>query len=190
MIKVLVIDNYDSFTWNLVQILRESGICEFKVVYNDQLKVEQCEAYSHLLFSPGPGLPSEAGITNDAIKHWSGKKNILGVCLGHQAIAEVFGARLRLLPHPAHGESSIIKVFNNQTGIFKELPEQFPVGRYHSWVVDQDSLPEELEISAVDQSGNIMALRHRNYPVFGVQFHPESILTTHGKQILMSWILI
>ncbi len=189
MVKVLLIDNYDSFTWNLVQILRESGICDYKVVSNDQLQVGDCAAYSHLLFSPGPGLPSEAGITKHAIKFWSGKKAILGVCLGHQAIAEVFGASLKLLPHPIHGIKCRIEIRTQPGGIFSGFQSEMTVGRYHSWVVDPASLTNDLIATAFDENENIMALQHCAHPTYGVQFHPESILTPHGTGIIHNWLM-
>ncbi|MDP2423554.1 MAG: aminodeoxychorismate/anthranilate synthase component II [Bacteroidales bacterium] len=187
MKTVLLIDNFDSFTWNLVQILKQSGLCELRVVCNDQISVADCEPFSHILFSPGPGLPSDAGITKATIEYWAATKVMLGVCLGHQAMAEVFGARLTLLPHPAHGEKTIINLLNND-GIFKGLPNQLAVGRYHSWVIDPASLPDVLKVSAVDPAGNIMAINHHGFPSFGVQFHPESILTPEGRQMIHNWL--
>jgi anthranilate synthase component II len=189
MLRVLLINNYDSFTFNLVQILRESGLCNYEVMYNDKIQVEDCEAFDKILISPGPGLPAEAGITCDVIRHWASEKSILGVCLGHQAIAEVFGARLKQLPHPKHGQKEYVEIVNSDAKIFKGLPVKFETGHYHSWIVDNEGLPESLRITTTDNAGNIMAISHRVFDVHGVQFHPESIMTSFGRQIVLNWLI-
>lgn len=188
MVNVLLIDNYDSFTWNLVQILRESEGCRYEVVKNDEITPEECEPCSHLLLSPGPGLPWEAGATCEVIKRWSGLKPILGVCLGHQAIATVFGARLIPMSKPVHGQQSEIYFTQGASVLFKGIRSPVLAGRYHSWVVESGSVPEVLVTVAVDATGNIMALQHRNHPTFGVQFHPESIMTPSGNKIMTNWL--
>ena len=186
--KLLVFDNYDSFTYNLVHAFRELGVNP-KVVRNDMINVADVEAYDKIVISPGPGIPSEAGILPELLKKWCGKKQILGVCLGHQAIGENFGARLYNLPEVFHGVSTDIKVTSKDDYLFKNLPERIKVGRYHSWVIDEKDFPEEeLEITARDDRGMIMAVRHRKYDIHGVQFHPESILTPEGIKILENWL--
>ncbi len=186
MKKVLLIDNYDSFTWNLVQILRESGPCSFEVVCNDEILPGDCSIYSHLLLSPGPGIPAESGNLLQIIEQCYTQKPMLGVCLGHQAIAEAMGGRLRRLAEPLHGQKSVIRV--NDPVLFKGFPEKITVGRYHSWVVDPAYLPPMMMTTATDNLGDIMAMRHKYLPVFGVQFHPESILTPFGRQMIVNWL--
>ena len=188
MVNVLLIDNYDSFTYNLVQILRESGLCRYHVAYNDSINLEGCGGYDKILISPGPGLPHEAGISCEVIRKWSEHKSILGVCLGHQAIGLVFGARLAKLPFPQHGQAG--EVFINQTdsGIFHGLPSHFYAGRYHSWIIDRNGLPSDLLITASGSDGVIMAVRHKHYDVHGVQFHPESVMTAYGRKMIHNWL--
>lgn len=184
---ILIIDNYDSFTYNLVHLVNELGL-ECEVWRNDQFKLEDIDRFSHIILSPGPGIPSEAGLLLDVIKTYAPTKSMFGVCLGQQAIAEVFGGSLYNLPQPMHGIATPIKVTNGLEPLFNGLPDTFKVGRYHSWVVEKE-LPEELEITAIDeQDGSVMALRHKQYNVRGVQFHPESVLTEHGKQMLENWL--
>ncbi|MFM1879401.1 MAG: hypothetical protein RLZZ241_2267 [Bacteroidota bacterium] len=185
MKKVLVIDNYDSFTYNLVHYLEELG-CEVTVKRNDKLELDEVEAYSSILLSPGPGIPDEAGLLKSLIARFAPSKKIFGVCLGQQAIAEVFGGHLINLDRVYHGVATEITAVV-QDYIFKNLPERLEVGRYHSWSV-HPNLPEILEATAIDDQGGIMALRHREYNVRAVQFHPESVLTPHGKQILENWL--
>ncbi|RNI30463.1 anthranilate synthase component II [Rufibacter latericius] len=188
--KILVLDNYDSFTYNLVQLLRELGYAEqLEVFRNDQITLEEVEKYDVILLSPGPGVPSEAGIMPALLKKYAPTKRIMGVCLGHQAIAEAFGAELSNLKEVFHGVSSTMRVVNNNEPMFKELPSTFNVARYHSWTVVPESVPSELKITAVDENGEVMALRHSQYDVCGVQFHPESILTDYGKDMLQNWLL-
>lgn len=185
--KLLVFDNYDSFTYNLVHAFRCLGV-EPDVVRNDKIDLEEVAYYDKIVISPGPGIPSEAGKLPDLLKKWAGKKPILGVCLGHQAIGENFGAKLINLPEVFHGVATDIDVQKDDY-LFEGLPAHFKVGRYHSWVVDKKDFPEnELEIIATDDNGMIMALRHKNYDIRGVQFHPESILTPDGMRIIENWL--
>lgn len=184
--KICIIDNYDSFTYNLAHLLRELEV-EVSVLRNDQFELEELAAFDRLVLSPGPGIPSEAGLLLEVIKTYAGKMPMLGVCLGEQAIAEAFGAKLINLSHVFHGIQSTIEVIN-EDAIFKGLPHEIAVGRYHSWVVDRASLPDCLQVTAVSKEGYIMALRHKVYDLCGIQFHPESILTPEGKQLVMNWI--
>ena len=187
--KILIIDNYDSFTYNLVHLVNELGL-ECEVWRNDQFRLEDVEQFDKIILSPGPGIPSEAGLLLKVIEKYAPKKSIFGVCLGQQAIAEVFGGQLLNLSRPMHGLSTPIKVIDLEEKLFFGLPETFNVGRYHSWVVAEKGLPEELQITAIDENDNsIMALRHKNYDVRGVQFHPESVLTEHGKQMMHNWLM-
>jgi anthranilate synthase component 2 len=184
---ILIIDNYDSFTYNLVHLVNEIGLqCE--VWRNDQFALTDVDAYDHIILSPGPGIPSEAGLLLDVIEKYSPTKSIFGVCLGQQAIAEVFGGTLYNLKQPMHGIATPIKVTDRQEKLFTGLPESFKVGRYHSWVVDGKSLPDVFTVTAIDEADNsVMALRHNEYDVRGVQFHPESILTEYGKEMMKNW---
>jgi anthranilate synthase component 2 len=185
--KILIVDNYDSFTYNLVHLVNEIGL-ECDVWRNDQFKIEDVDAYSHIILSPGPGIPSEAGLLLQVIEKYAPTKSIFGVCLGQQAIAEVFGGTLYNLPQPMHGIATPIKVTDESEQLFKGLPESFKVGRYHSWVVEKD-LPEVLTVTAIDEEDNsVMALRHKEYDVRGVQFHPESVLTEYGKEMMENWL--
>ncbi len=184
--KILLLDNYDSFTYNLLQIIEKQG-CSVDVRRNDRINVEDAARYDKIILSPGPGIPSEAGILLPLIERYAPEKSILGVCLGHQAIAETFGARLENLPQVYHGVQSEIRITGDDY-IFGGLPATQTVGRYHSWVVAADSLPECLAVTAADSSGMIMALRHRTYDVHGVQFHPESVLTPQGEQIIVNFL--
>ena len=185
---LLVIDNYDSFTYNLVQYLGELG-AEMKVIRNDELTVDRIESEvrpERILISPGPGTPDDAGISLDTIKRFAGKIPILGVCLGHQAIGQHFGGKVVRAPEPVHGKP--VEVRHDGRTIFNEIDGEFTAGRYHSLVVERESLPECLEISAESPDGLIMAMRHRELPIEGVQFHPESILTEHGKLMLENFL--
>ncbi|MDM8152893.1 aminodeoxychorismate/anthranilate synthase component II [Bacteroides gallinaceum] len=184
--KTVIIDNYDSFTYNLSQILQESG-AEVTVFRNDKFRMEEVEAYDNIVLSPGPGIPEEAGLLLDVIRTYAGRKPILGICLGEQAIGEVFGGKLVNLSTVFHGIQSPVNIIAEDY-IFRHLPSEIPVGRYHSWVVDTASLPPCLETLAVSKEGYIMALRHRDYDIRGIQFHPESVLTPDGKQILRNWV--
>ena len=185
--KILVIDNYDSFTFNLVHLINECGY-EATVWRNDKFNLEDVGQFDKILLSPGPGLPSESGLLLDVIKTYSSSKSILGICLGMQAIGEVFGGSLYNLSKPVHGRATEISVKNNEECLFKGLPESFKIGRYHSWAVSSERFPEDLEVTAVDEAGVIMALRHKGLDVKGVQFHPESVLTEHGKEMIKNWL--
>jgi anthranilate synthase component 2 len=184
---ILVIDNYDSFTYNLVQYLGELG-AEVRVHRNDQITLDQIRAMKpeRLVVSPGPGLPSNAGIIVNAIRELSGKLPILGVCLGHQALGEAFGGKIQGAPTLMHGKTS--EICHDSRTIFRGLPYRFKATRYHSLIMDKETLPDCLEVSATTTDGVIMGLRHRDYPVEGVQFHPESVMTEHGKRLLENFL--
>ena len=184
---IFVLDNYDSFTYNLVQLLGERG-AELEVRRNDQVTVRQIEARrpEALVLSPGPGRPADAGILLETIRHFAGKVPILGVCLGHQAIGEVFGGKVVAAPSLVHGKTA--QVMHDGKTIFRGLPPSFPAARYHSLVVDERSIPDSLEVSATTADGVVMGLRHRRFLIEGVQFHPESILTTAGPQLLQNFL--
>ena len=187
--KVLVLDNYDSFTYNLVQLVKRLGYgAKMDVRRNDKVGIDEVEEYDNILLSPGPGLPAEAGIMPELIQRYAPTKKILGVCLGHQAIAEAFGGALYNLPEPMHGVATRIRVTSNNEPLFKGIPNEFKACRYHSWVVVPTSMPAELEVTALDGDNQIMALRHRQFNVRGVQFHPESILTEFGENMMRSWL--
>lgn len=185
--NVLVIDNYDSFTYNLVHDLKELG-CLVTVKRNNQITLDFVNDFHKILLSPGPGIPDEAGLLKPIIKEFAKSKSIFGVCLGLQAIGEVFGANLENLAHVYHGVATPTNLIVTDEVLFNGLPTSFDVGRYHSWVVSQHQLPEVLEITSVDDNQQIMSLRHKEYDVKGVQYHPESILTPIGKNILKNWI--
>ena len=185
MKKIFVIDNYDSFTYNLVHYLEELG-ARVTVKRNDQFELSEIEDYEYLLLSPGPGIPDEAGLLKAAIERYAASKKILGVCLGQQAIGEVFGAKLNNLNTVFHGVATPINISEKDL-LFDGLPDSFEVGRYHSWVV-KTPLPEDLVATSFDNNEQLMSLRHRSYSVRAVQFHPESILTMYGKKILENWI--
>ncbi|MBD5174024.1 MAG: aminodeoxychorismate/anthranilate synthase component II [Bacteroidales bacterium] len=184
--KLLILDNYDSFTYNIVHAVRELGV-EPAVCRNDKITLDEVDNFDKIIISPGPGIPSEAGILPQLLERYAGSKPILGVCLGHQAIGECFGARLRNLPEVYHGIKSQISI-TVPDYIFAGLPDRIDVGRYHSWVVDRNNLPDCLEVTAVSDDGEIMAMRHRTLDVRGVQFHPESILTPQGLTIIDNWL--
>lgn len=185
--KVLVIDNYDSFTYNLVHLLQELGQA-YEVVRNDKFALEDVSAFDKILLSPGPGIPEEAGLLMEVIRTFAPTKSILGICLGQQAIAEVFGGKLYNMPKPLHGVATDIIVTDEEEGLFKDFPRNSKIGRYHSWAVDKEALPAELKVTALDPDGVIMALTHREYDVRGMQFHPESVLTDNGKKLIENWI--
>lgn len=187
--KVLVFDNYDSFTYNLVQIIERILNHKVDVVRNDQITLEQIGQYDKIILSPGPGIPEEAGILLDLIKAYAPTKSILGVCLGQQAIAEAFGGNLINLSEIFHGVATSAELVKENTKIFRNLASGIEVGRYHSWAVNPEGFPEELEITAVDKDGMIMALQHKTYDVHGVQFHPESILTPDGEVIIKNFLI-
>lgn len=186
--NILMIDNYDSFTYNLVHMLESFDGVSVTVKRNDQLTLAEVEPFSHIVLSPGPGIPSEAGLMPAIVREFSPRKNILGVCLGHQCIGESFGGTLHNLESPIHGKTRSMEVLDPEEQLFRGLPRKLNVGRYHSWVVAKDSIPDSLVVTAVDDSGEVMALRHRTFAVRGVQFHPESILTETGRTMLENWI--
>ncbi len=181
-------DNYDSFTFNLFQLVGEVGGVTPDVVRNDKITVEEVEKYDKILLSPGPGLPSEAGIMPELVNHYASKKSILGVCLGHQCIAESFGGRLENLARVCHGLGIETVVEDEKEPLFQGLPKNFQSGRYHSWSVGRESFPDCLQITASDGEGRIMALSHREFDVRGIQFHPESVLTPEGAKIIQNWL--
>lgn len=187
MKKLLILDNYDSFTYNLVQLVEQHQGWEFDVIKNDEIKIDEVQAYDKILLSPGPGLPSDAGIMPQLIREYAAHKSILGVCLGHHAIAEVFGGALFNFAQPIHGIKRKVDLLL-EDGIFENIPHHFEVGLYHSWAVNKNDFPEELELVALSEKGVIMALRHKYYDVKGVQFHPESIMTPMGKEMLWNWL--
>ncbi len=186
--KILLLDNYDSFTYNLAHYLRDIVGAEIPVIRNDQVTLDEIRHYDAIVLSPGPGLPDDAGIMKEVIRVFGETKKILGVCLGMQAIGEVYGGSLRNLDTVFHGIATLARTTVEDEPLFQNLGSSFPVGRYHSWVVNREGLPAHLEITAVDDHGEIMALRHKTLDVRGVQFHPESILTPGGMQMLRNWI--
>ncbi len=188
--KILVFDNYDSFTYNLVHLVEKILHQKVEVHRNDQLPLEKVKEYDKIILSPGPGIPSEAGLLLPLIKEYAATKSILGVCLGQQAIGEAFGGRLENLSTVYHGVSTNCKLQTATTKLFAGLPDEIEVGRYHSWIVSDENFPAELEVTARDDNGYIMALQHRSYDVQGVQFHPESVLTPQGEHILRNWLEI
>lgn len=202
--KIVIIDNYDSFTYNLAHLVKELGV-NVEVLRNDRFKLEELEKYDKIILSPGPGIPEEVGLLLDVIHTYKGKKPILGVCLGEQAIGQAFGGKLSNLSDVFHGVQTTVKIKERngkfkdisreskensiaEDYIFRDLPEKIPVGRYHSWVVDTEGLPDELAVTAISPEGQIMALKHRKYDIHGIQFHPESVLTPDGKKIMENWL--
>ena len=190
--KILVFDNYDSFTYNLVHLVEKIIHEKVDVYRNDQIAMEKVKEYDRIILSPGPGIPEEAGLLLPLIKEYASSKSILGVCLGHQAIGEAFGGKLINLSSVFHGVATPVKVNGEKlkvkSELFEGLPEIIEVGRYHSWVVSKENFPNELEITAEDENGMIMGLQHKKYDVQGVQFHPESVLTPMGEQIMRNWL--
>ncbi|MFM7022767.1 MAG: anthranilate synthase component II [Flavobacteriales bacterium] len=185
--KILVFDNYDSFTYNLVHYVKQLGYKDVDVFRNDKIALADINKYDKILLSPGPGIPSEAGILLEVIKEYGPKKSILGVCLGHQAIGEVYGCQLENMDKVLHGIATPMTITKNDV-IYKGLPETFSVGRYHSWQIKEDTLTPEIEVTGVDDKGSIMSIRHKKYNVVGVQYHPESVLTEHGLEIMKNWL--
>ena len=186
--KVLLLDNYDSFTHNLKQLLEESALCDFEIRKNDQISLEEVNLFDKILISPGPGLPVEAGLLLEIIEKYASKKPLLGICLGHQAIAEVFGAKLINLDKVYHGLEEEVTLLQSDDVLFQHFPNKFSVGLYHSWAVSMQNFPEELNITAISSQGLIMAFAHEAYAVWGVQFHPESIMTYEGKRLIENWL--
>ena len=186
--KVVIIDNYDSFTYNLSHLIKSLG-AEVTVVRNDQFELQDLEQFNKIVLSPGPGIPSEAGLLLDVIRTYAGKKPILGVCLGHQAIGEVFGGKLVNLSDVFHGVATPCHIVADDP-IFSGLERDITIGRYHSWVVSNEDLPECLEVTAVSPEGQVMALRHKSLNIRGIQFHPESVLTPDGKKMIQNWLFL
>ncbi len=186
--KILLLDNYDSFTFNLLHLFEQFDGVEVDVFRNDEIVLDKVNGFDKVVLSPGPGLPEEGGKMMELIKEFSGSKPLLGVCLGHQAIAQSFGAKLLNLDNVQHGVSSMTKVVDESEKILRNIPSVFKSGHYHSWVVDKNGLPDCLKITAVDAQENIMGLRHTKLDICGIQFHPESILTEHGKTLIGNWL--
>lgn len=195
--RILVFDNYDSFTYNLVHLVQKITSDKVDVYRNDQISIEEIDKYDKIILSPGPGIPSEAGLLLEVIRRYAPSKSILGVCLGHQAIGESFGAKLVNLSTVYHGIATPVKLCRNTTknksleisgDLFEGLPDEINVGRYHSWIVSEEKLPSDLKVTAIDENGYIMGLKHNNYDVEGVQFHPESVLTPDGEKIMENWL--
>ena len=186
--KILVFDNYDSFTYNLVHLVEKITQEKVDVYRNDKITLEKVAEYDKIILSPGPGIPDEAGLLLPLIKVYAATKSILGVCLGHQAIGEAFGGKLVNLDIVFHGVATPIKILNKDSEILHGLPNEIEVGRYHSWIISDDDFPAELEVTARDENGYIMALQHKKFDVQGVQFHPESVLTPDGEQIMRNWL--
>lgn len=186
--KILVLDNYDSFTYNLVQYIERIVKESIDVRRNDQISLEEISSYDKILISPGPGIPEEAGITLELIRQYGATKSILGVCLGHQAIAEAYGGSITNLSTVYHGVMGQMKQTKTGDYLFEGVPTEFDAGRYHSWVVKPDTFPSQLEVTVENNEGYIMALRHREYDVRGVQFHPESVLTEYGGRMILNWV--
>lgn len=185
--KILILDNYDSFTYNLAHLVKSLGYDNVDVIRNNKIEIKDIALYDKIILSPGPGIPSESGILLSLIKEYAKSKPILGVCLGHQAIGEAFGAKLKNLEDVYHGVSTTTQIIYDDY-ILKGLSDKVDVGRYHSWIVDQSDLPECLQITMIDAGGQIMAMKHKDYDVHGVQFHPESVLTPQGHIILQNFL--
>ena len=186
-VKILLFDNYDSFTYNLVHVIKSLGYEDVNVYRNDKIELSQIDQYDKIILSPGPGIPYEAGLMMQLIEQYADKKSILGVCLGHQAIGEAFGGTLENIPTVFHGVQTAINIVSEDY-IFAGLPKQIQAGRYHSWIVSNKNLPADIEVTAIDDQGDIMALKHKKFDLHGVQFHPESILTPDGKRIIQNFI--
>jgi len=186
--KILVFDNYDSFTYNLVHTVKKIGYTDVDVFRNDAITLDEVEKYDKIILSPGPGIPSEAGLLLPLLQRYTPTKSILGVCLGHQAIGEVFGGELINLASVYHGVSTACSIVEKEAPLFRGLPPEILIGRYHSWIVDEASLPPSLQVTARDAEGFIMAMQHRSLDVQGVQFHPESVLTPDGEIIIKNWL--
>jgi anthranilate synthase component 2 len=187
-LSILVIDNYDSFTYNLVHAIKKISGLPVDVFRNDEISLEEIEKYDKIVLSPGPGLPEESGLLSEIIKKYAPKKSMLGVCLGHQAIGEAFGGKLFNMNRVFHGVATPVKLTGNPSVLFTGLHESFDVGRYHSWIVEKENLPSCFEITSLDNEGVIMSMRHKEFDVEGVQFHPESVLTPLGEKILENWL--
>ncbi|MFA8301257.1 MAG: aminodeoxychorismate/anthranilate synthase component II [Hyphomicrobiales bacterium] len=186
--RLLILDNYDSFTYNLVQCIEKAGCTNYDLVYNDEIIIGDVDKYDKILLSPGPGIPSQAGLMPDVIREYAHSKSILGVCLGHQAIAESFGAKVVKAKEVLHGVVSELTTVDQNELLFGGIADEIEIGRYHSWVVDEYNLPECIKITARSEDNEIMALSHTDYDVRGVQFHPESIMTPYGQQMIENWL--
>ncbi|WP_163322006.1 anthranilate synthase component II [Draconibacterium mangrovi] len=186
--KILVIDNYDSFTYNLVHAIKKISGQPVDVFRNDQIALEEIDKYDKIVLSPGPGIPEEAGLLLDIIKAYAPKKSMLGVCLGHQAIGEAFGGKLHNMNRVLHGIATPVKQTGIKSPLFEGLPESFDVGRYHSWIVQDEQLPECFEVTSYDEDGLVMSMQHKEYDVQSVQFHPESVLTPLGEKMIENWL--
>ena len=186
--SIVVIDNYDSFTYNLVHAIKKITGLPVDVFRNDEIALSDLEKYDKIVLSPGPGIPEEAGLLLDIIKEFGPKKSMLGVCLGHQAIGEAFGGKLHNMNKVLHGVATPVTLTRNKSELFEGLPATFEVGRYHSWIVEKENLPECFEVTSYDSEGLIMSMQHKEYDVQGVQFHPESVLTPLGEEILKNWL--
>jgi anthranilate synthase component 2 len=185
--KILIFDNYDSFTYNLLHAVKSLGYNEVDVIRNDKIDLSAVAQYDKIILSPGPGLPKEAGLLMPLIRQYAETKSILGVCLGHQALGEVFGAKLENIPFVFHGVQTPVDIIAHDY-LFDGIPDEILVGRYHSWIVSKENFPAGLEITAVDKAGDVMALKHRQFDLHGVQFHPESILTPEGIRIIQNFL--
>ncbi len=187
MKNIVIIDNYDSFTYNLVHYLDDLN-CSVSVFRNDEFELDELENFDKILLSPGPGLPSEAGLLKEVIVKYATTKSILGICLGQQAIGEVFGGSLINLSKVYHGIASKVQIIVRDEPLFNGLENEIEVGRYHSWVISKENFPPDLEITSIDENGEVMSIRHKTYDIKGLQYHPESVLTPQGKKILENWI--
>ncbi len=185
---VLIIDNFDSFTYNLVQLVREKGCCKPDIIKNDELDIEQVERYDGIIFSPGSGIPQEVPLMSQIVLQYQESKSILGICLGHQAIAETYHAKLFNMKKVVHGIRQKVQVIDKEDYLFHNIPKQFTAGLYHSWAVDKEDFPETLKITAISTNNTIMALSHRVFDVKGIQFHPESYMTEYGAQMIKNWL--
>lgn len=185
--KILLLDNYDSFTYNLLHVVKELGATDVEIFRNDEIELDEVERFDKIILSPGPGVPQESGLLLPIIKRFAPNKSILGVCLGHQAIGEAFGASLENLKEVYHGVQTSVKVVKDDL-LFNGLEKEILVGRYHSWVVSNQDFPQCLEVTAISEEGQIMALRHKTYQVHGIQFHPESVLTPQGKEMIRNFL--
>jgi anthranilate synthase component 2 len=186
--KILVIDNYDSFTYNLVHAIKKISGLPVDVYRNDEISMDEIAKYDKIVLSPGPGIPEEAGLLLDIIREYGPKKSMLGVCLGHQAIGEAFGGKLHNMNRVLHGVATPVKLTASKSILFEGLPETFDVGRYHSWIVQEEGLPDCFEVTSLDSNGLIMSMKHKEYDVQGVQFHPESVLTPLGEKMIENWL--
>lgn len=190
MKKILILDNYDSFTFNLVQLVQNNSQVDVSVKRNDKFSLENVKKYDGIILSPGPGVPNEAGLMPKVVESYHKTKPILGVCLGHQCLGEFFGAQLINLEKVFHGKATNINVTAKDDILYSEIPRNFTAGRYHSWVVDKESISEDITISALDDLGYVMSISHKNLPIYGVQYHPESVMTDLGQKIINNWLSI